>query len=456
MIYIYWFIIFLLGISIIYTIAPGIRLLEKIGFSFPIGIGVATLIMLGLDLAGVKINQPKLLSAIFLVISMGLSVVVYKKYRAFIVFDFSRLKKVRLKSFLPVNLSWVLLIAIGCYFIAVIFKKTFFWPVFIFDSIHGYDFIAKTILHEGTFNSSIFTSNYPIYSVRSFYPPLIPLAFGLSYLFEHESSKIIVAIFYFSSFIVFYSFVRHYSSHLAAALAVLLFTLTPEFAAFSALSSPNPPCTFFSAMGFLSMYLWYRNNKMSYFYIGTISIVLAMWTRSEAIIFFGAGGIMVLAKAIQTKQFKQLVIYSISGIAVFAFWQWYLHAIIAIENSSPILTELVWDSGKLSRMLEIVKKVTWNTQYYGIVFYLFVAVVVLNSYFAIKEKNMLVFLGAIVSAYLAYLIIYYQLDTDYLPGSVSWVESGYKRGLFYFIPIALFFITCSKVGQLTFNKLLKI
>jgi len=451
-----WGIIFLLGFGITNAIAFGIKPLEKLGFSMPVGIGVATVLMMGFELVGLPLNSTPLLLGSLGVLAaafLGFAFVKNKNQLNFM----ADVKAIDWKkTLLPINLGWLVLM--GCIAVVVYanISKTLFWPVFIHDSVNGYDFLARVIMAEGTFNNSIFDPEYPLYSVRSVYPPLAPLSFSISYLLGHDSAKIVTAIFYVSNTLVFYSMLKRYSSHLAAALFSLLFIITPEFVAFSALSSPNPICTFYCAMGMLSLYVWYKEDSASYFNIGMLSLMLALWTRSEALIFFGGGGFLLVLKAWQTKSFKRLAVYSITGVAVFLFWQLYLHYGLLVENPDNIIKHLYWDGAKLDRMMDRVWKVTFNTQFYGVLVYLFLAVVVVNGYYIVKKQQGLVALSMIFLPWLAYIIIFYQLDTTYLPDGAVWIESGYKRGLFYFFPLMLFYCANNPIADKLFNKWLKL
>lgn len=456
MILVGWSVIFLTGLSITNSIAFGIKPLEKLGFSIPVGIGVATLLMMVFELFGLPLNNTPLLLGSLGVLAIGFGILAYIKNKDNLNL-LADLKSVDWKrSLLPINLGWLVLMAAIAVVVYSNITKTLFWPVFIHDSVNGYDFLARVIMKEGSFNNSIFDPAYPLYSPRTVYPPLAPLSFSISYLLGHDSAKIVTAIFYVSNTLVFYSMLKRYSSHLAAALFSLLFIITPEFVAFSALSSPNPICTFYSAMGMLSLYVWYKENNTAYFNIGMLSIMLALWTRSEALIFFAGGGFLVLLNAWQTRSIKRLAFYGITGVSVFMFWQLYLRHGLQVENPDNIIKHLYWDGPKLDRMMDRVWKVTFNTQFYGILVYLFLAMVAVNAYFTIKQRKGLVLLSIIFLPWLAYMVIYYQLDTTYLPDGAVWIESGYKRGLFYFFPLMLFYCANNPIADKVFNKWLRL
>ena len=448
-----WIIIFLLGISIINTLAYRIKTLEKIGFALPIGMGINSLLMFIMDLLHIPINEIYLLLSIDLIIIVGLSIFTYRKNKS--VFSFEPiLKTFHPKNLFSINLAWVFLMSCAIYVIYAIVSKTLFWPVFIYDSISGYDFLAKAIVEEGTLNNSIFSQEYPLFTVRSLYPPLVPLNFGFAYLLGFSSSKIVVAFFYISIFIVFYSLLTKYSTHLAAVFFSLLLAITPEFAFFSSLSSPNPPTTFYSALGILCLYTWIKGNDRSYFNMGVILIVLAIWTRTEAVIFAAGGGLLVFIKSIEEKQFKPFIIFCFACLSVFLLWQWYTKFILHIQSAQTIITHLYWDPGKLLHMLQKVKVVTFRLRYYGIVVYLFLSMILINIVFIIKQKDRIDLLAAIWIAWFLYLFIYYQIDTTYLPNTTSWIEAGYRRGFFYFLPLMLFYCATNKISNTIFKKYL--
>ncbi len=452
-----WIITFMFGILIINTLSPKIKTIEKIGFALPIGIGISTLAMMLLDLIGIPINNIKILLGIELVSIVILSIFAYLNNKSFFSPEKPVSEAINVQKLFPINLAWILIMSYSIYAIYSIAAKTMFWPVFIYDSVNGYDFIAKAIVEEGTLNNLIFDPEYPMYSIRSLYPPLVPIAFGISYLFGFTSSKIVVVFFYLSNFIVFYSFIKRYSTHFAAALFSLFFAITPEFAAFSALSSPNPPCTFYTSMGLLSLYIWYKEDIKSYFNLGTLCMMLALWTRTESLIFFAGGGLLILIKITQNKKFIPVIMYGATCLSVFIFWQWHLESVLMVEKSSLIIKYLYWDPDKLLRMLKQVEFVTFSTQYYGIVIYLFIIMLLINIPFIIKHKEGIVLLSIIVVPWILYMLIYYQLNTDYMTYSAGgWLGSGYKRGLFYFIPLLLFYCVNNRIGYKIFNKYLTI
>lgn len=449
-----WLIVFVLGIVIINVIAGKLTFLEKIGFAMPVGLGVNTFVLIVLDIMGVAINSQSLIVIVNIVLSLMLLGLYYWKNQDVIEKIKAFKPQVDVSSIKNVNLGWLVLIGFAVYVLYAIASKALFWPVYIYDSTNGYDFIAKAIFGEGTFNNSVFDASYPLYSIRSVYPPLVPVAFSMAYIFGGVSSKIIVVFFYLSIFVVLYSFIKKYTTHYAAALFSFLLAITPEFAAFSALSSPNPPCTFYNSMGLLSLYIWYREKEKSYFAIGVLCLLLGLWTRTESVIFVATGGGIILLNTIKSKQYKDVLIYGGLSLFVIFFWQIYVKNVLEIESVNPIVKEFTLDGEKWSRMFAQIYDVTFSLQYYGIVVYLFVITIFVNVYYIVKEKDTLLLLGVVLLPWLMYLGIYYIIDTDYTSG--SWITAGYKRGFFYFLPLMLFYIASNKVVNTLFKKILNV
>ena len=451
-----WILVFILGFTIINLIAGQLTILEKIGFTMPIGLGVNTFLLIVLDVVGVAINSEPLIVTINVLLLLILLVVYYLKNKDVIENTKNYKLKFDLEKLKNINFGWLVLLGFALYVMYGISSKALFWPVYIYDSANGYDFIAKAIAAEGTFNNSVFDATFPLHSIRSVYPPLVPVAFGMAYIFGGASSKIVVVFFYLSIFIVLYAYIKKYTTHYAAALFSFLLAITPEFAAFSALSSPNPPCTFYNSMGLLSIYIWYREKENSYFAIGLACLLLGLWTRTESVMFVGTAGLIVLLHTIKTKKYTSLVLFGGLSLFIVAFWQVYVKNMLPVDSVNPIMDNISFDLDRLSRMMAQVYDVTFSSQYYGVVVYLFLIAIVLNFYFLVKEKDTLMLLGIVILPWIFYMMIYYIIDTDYMPGSVAWITAGYKRGFFYFLPLILFYVASTKVIKILFQKILNV
>lgn len=291
--------------------------------------------------------------------------------------------------------------------------------------------------------------------MRSTYPPLPPYVFSFAYIAGFQSSKIMMAGYLLSFYVLFYAVLREYVSHLGSVFFSFLLIITPELSAFFTLSSTNAICTVYVSLGFIFVYLWYDIKKQGFFALGTLFLMMSLWTRSESIVFVGAAGIIILLRSVKEKRIKELLAYATLMGTVFFLWQWYLTDVLNISQEKWIITRLYWDSDKLSHLLTKVSDVTFNTQFYGLVVYIFLIVVLLNLANIYKSKDRVVLLGIILLAYLSYLFVYYQIDTDYSLDKTGWISAGYRRGFFYFIPLLLFYSAINKYSMLLFNRFLK-
>ena len=449
-----WAIILFLGISVINIVARRIKTLEKLGLAMPLGMGVNSALMFTLDLFHISVTQINLLLGIEGLIIAVLTFYSHSKNNIVLHLRLPPLK-INFKNIININLAWLLMVGYSAYIIYVIVYRALDWPALTFDSIFGFDFIAKVLSKEGTLNNFIFNGENTLYSVRSLYPPLVPYNFGFAYLLGYNTSQIVVVFFFISIYISFYSILSNYTTSLAAAFFSFLLIITPEFASFSSLSSTNPPCTYYSAIGMLCLFTYHKNQDVGYFFLGTILIALAIWTRAEAIIFAGACMLFLLKRQFNKTQMRLVLIFLSSCAVAFLAWQFYLKFVLHVAHAEPIIKVIYWDSEKFLRMIDQVISVTFNTKYYGLVIYMFIVLVLINANNIIKKKDNLSLLGAIIFSWVLYLLVYYQLNTDYKDVSTGgWINSGYRRGMFYFLPLLLFYCANNKISDSLFKKYL--
>ncbi|MBT1711476.1 hypothetical protein KK062_24750 [Fulvivirgaceae bacterium PWU5] len=436
---------FLFGVAIINLLAYQLPVGEKVGYAWPVGLGTNALLMFVLDLCGVSLRHVALVLAIELVLTIVLGVYILRRYRPGV-----QLKSLLEKPF-PVNLAWIFLVGIAVFLVYVVTARALFWPVYIYDSIYGFDFVAKAVAQEGTLHNAIFDPQHPLYSLRSLYPPLVALNFAFAYLLGFETSHVIVVIFYASLTVSLYAFLARVTTHLGAAFYTVLFVTVPELFNFASLSSSNPICAYYCAVGLLALWRAVDTSSRADLRIGGVLIMLALWTRPEAIVFAAVAGMVVLWWSIRQKRVWPVLIFGAACLAFWGSWQAYLHNVLQVTGDQPMDFILTWDAGKLSRMWSQVLEVTFHGSYYGVVMYLFVAIVFLNIPYLGKQRQTLPLLGIIVVAWLLYLLVFYQLDTDFMPDSTDWIGDAYRRGLFNFIPLMLLYCATSMWSRTMFE-----
>lgn len=449
-------IVFLLGLIVVHTLAGNVSSLLKVGVALPVGFGINAFVMFGLDIIHVPLYYVSIVPGMDAIIILMLAVYLFYRTSPLVYLLEWRLRLGQvidglLSRFHP---AWVLLFGAVVWLVCAVVAQAFFWPVFIYDSITGFDFVAKTVLSEGTLNNSIFDPQYPLYTLRSVYPPLVALNFAFMYGIGFSSSHGVVALFYASMAVSFYGVLRLYTTHFSAALFTLLLIITPEYASFSILSSSNPVCAYYVSIGLLCLYVAYERDAAAYSTIGMLLILFALWTRPEAVVFAAFAGVFALWTGIRKRAFVKPVVFGVVCLAVFASWQMYVRLVLPVQLPETTVPVAVFDTDKLLRMLEKVVDVTFNTRYYGVVVFLFFAVMVMNIRNMIVYKDRLALLLLLCGGWAIYILIFYAIDTDFKPGSTNWIEDAYRRGLFCFFPLMVFYVAVSRLSTKLFNQYL--
>ena len=332
-----------------------------------------------------------------------------------------------------------------CYIVYGISAKALFWPPAAYDTLTGYDYMAKVAATEGKFDNSIFDQINPTHSIRHSYPPFAAGSYAVAYMLGFQSSKISMLLIFVSLIIYFWSFLRKYTSETAAIFFTLLMFSVPEFLGMSALSLTNVPQTLFASAGLLAIYEYHREQRINHFILGIVLLSLNSWTRGDGIVFILGGGLMLLYHFILNKglKWKYLVVYFIFSVLPFFIWQFFLKMKIpnAYGNSDVFVKYPFWDGEKIGELIGLVWDIVTNTQYYGLVFLLFAILFLLNIKF-LKNDNLILLIG-VFSTFLIYLFMYYQMDngSDKFGYSLaSMINASFKRGLFPFIPVIVFYM----------------
>jgi hypothetical protein len=350
--------------------------------------------------------------------------------------------------FKEANFAWVILFLIVLIALCVSVLKSFFWPTAAYDSIAGYDLMGKVIASEGKLSVSLFKTGSA--GGRAIYPPLVEGSFAYAYLYGMDSTKIITTFTYLSLLLAFYGLLRKYTTSLNAILFTLLLIATPEMYSHSALSLTNIPSAAYAAIGLLYLSIWFEKKQRYTFYTASILLALNVWARNDGIVFNIAGFLLMAYYAIKNKSWKEIAIYSAISLAPFIGWTIYLKYIIGIVQDR-FVTHLFWDSDRLLRELKWIKFITFYLMLYGLAFYIFIFAIILN--FRNLHRDKLALLILIFISFIIYAGIFYQLDEVKQDPLDTMMQYSFKRGLFYFIPMVLFYSATCKPVQLFFAKI---
>ena len=152
------------------------------------------------------------------------------------------------------------------------------------------------------------------------------------------------------------------------------------------------------------------------------------------------------------RNIRLCLLFGLPSCIVYVVWELYLkHVLLVADMQQPFKIGLITLEGKFDYMMQLVTEVTASTQLYGIVFLLGLVVLVLNVLNALYRRSLALFnpvpLVLMLAAWCLYLLVYYQIDVPTLAEFDGYISNGYKRGLFNFLPLVLFYVATSDVMQ---------
>ena len=439
--------LFFVGLSILNAISDQFQLLEKIGLSLIIGLAYFSIVMLPLDLLGVKINQLSLLSTGFMAI-IACNIKNYKLIFSGLHFDTEEIKRYAL------NFTWLLCFGFILYLFSAITQKAFYWPTLEYDSVTGYDLMAKAIAYDGKFNNSLFEyiRNSREYN-RILYPPFVASTFAYGYIFGLKTAKLMTLIHFGAFILVFYAFVSKSMNRTGAIIFTLAMMVTPEFFSHAAMALTNLPNAVNTGIGLISLYLWLSQREKRYFYISMIMMAINNWTRSDSVVYSVVCAAFLGYDAIKNKTWKEFVIHPLVGLLPFVAWSNYITKVLHAESSSAYIQKhLFWDGEKITTMTASIKTYMLNgTDLFGITFLFLFIMVFVNLKKWYQKANMFLLMG--VGTWLFYTFIYYQMDNVVFDSLDFVMKVSYKRGLFCFVPLAWYYIATNQVMVWIFDKI---
>lgn len=420
--------------------------LERVGLAFPVGLGLMTIVMALMDLAGIPITAGSLVAA-GVVMAAGLAAALFprreKVARAF-------MRPVDVNTF---NLLWLLLLAFTAWIEYANFQKCMFFPTYDRDSLAAFDTLGFVAAREHTFGGmSIFAGDYMpgIHAPGSpiAYFPLVQLAYMYVYSLGAETSKIIPAMLYLSFLVAFYAALARATSRTAAMAATLFVVLTPEMTSFSSLSGTNVINAAYASLGIIYVLRWFGGGRHC-LGIGATLLALNVWSRAEGVVFILVAGMLVLYKCARARAWRPLIPVALAFVPV-VVWQIYMHA-FGMTVESFVITHPYIDGGKISKVAGGAWALLTNTKYYGWTFPALGLAVVADAVFAVRHRRAesadIAKLFAFAAGVALYFLVLYQVD--YRWDSIDNVLNySAKRFMFCFVPMAWYFVaTCAPVAK---------
>jgi len=453
---------YLLGCSVLLKIDKKFSAPELIGFSFLAGIGIETVFLFVLDIVQIHYSQ-------VLLMGINVALIFLLTYKYTITQQDLKDKWETFKSdSKSVNYVALFLFCIIAYLFYAIMVKNLFWPPAETDSITSFDKLGRIMAIEGRLKISLF--QYNLQGAAGVYPPLFHGSFAYAYIFGAETPKIIITLFFLSLLLVFYQFVKNYVGSTAAMLFTLILMATPEMYAHAALGLGNMPTTAYICAAVLSTYIWLDKGEQKYFWTGAMMMGFAVWIRSDIIAFVAPAILVVLLHIWRTKDFKHFITYCSFAILPFVAWLLYVKLKIQMPQASRFDFAIGYSAERLSTMLHYVKAylfaVSYNEvhggQLYGIVFISFFIALIINAGLSFKKGaktafgNQSLLLLFILMSFVLYFTEFYLINEKVQAATIaSLMASSFKRGMFYFIPLVVFYTATCYSSKVIFDKLEK-
>lgn len=437
---------YLLGLSVLWLISRKFSFAEIIGYSFLIGIGLESVILFLLDIAGIRFSSTVLIGINVVLIAVLLGVN-YKNLLQ-IKNDFPPIETAPGK----INYVALFLFAIMAYLFYAITVKNLFWIPTEHDSISSFDKLGRLMALEGKLRISLF--DYHLEGAGGIYPPLYHSSFAYVYLFGADSPKIVTTLFFVSLLTTFFSLIKNYTGSTAAALFTFILMVTPELFSHAALSLGNLPTTAYTGAAALLLFTWLEKRDEKAFWLSAIMMGLVIWIRSDTIVFTAAGLLLVGIDFLRTKNWKKTVSYGAFAVLPFVIWNLYMKLKLHAVQGNKFDLGMGYDSERFNLVCGYVTAYLFGGQQgnvdggqlYGLVFILFFVALFISLVMiykngwkvALKDKwQVLAFFGV---SFTLYFLVFYLIDVKVQRAPInSLMESSFKRGLFFFIPVVLFY-----------------
>ena len=450
---------YLLGLSVLLLISRKYSWAELVGFSFLMGMGIETFFMFFLDIIGIRYS-PTVLIGINIFAIVALCGANYKNLS--LLKDEFKIPAFRIQQ---INFVAVFIFCLMAYLLYAVTVKNLFWPPTEHDTIGSFDKLGRVMAAEGRLNISLY--KYDLEGAGGLYPPLFHASFAYVYIFGAEIPKIVTTLFFVSLLTSFYGLVKNYVGSTAASLFTFVLMVSPEMFSHAALSLGNMPTTAYVCAGALATFTWLDKRDTKYFCLGAIMMAFVIWIRTDTVVFTAAALLIVGIDFLKTKDFKKTLIYGAIAVAPFILWSLYLKMIIGTSTGNKFDLGIGYNTQRMDLMLGYVKAFLFGGQkgaidggqLYGLVFWIFFLMLIINIGLIYKKgvkeillDKLYVLIFFLVS-FALYFILFYLIDEKIQRAPISsLMESSFKRGMFCFIPIALFYASTNKAALWFWEK----
>ncbi|MFC1511041.1 glycosyltransferase family 39 protein, partial [Candidatus Margulisiibacteriota bacterium] len=416
-----------------------VSILERLGLSFGLGIGLITIIMFAVNLFNLKLSYSLVNIIIALIAVPALIWSISKRFPFLGLPKIERLRKIEYALLGLISLK-----------IAYVFFEAIIKPVFNFDALWRHSLIAKAIFTDGTFQTpltlTLLKTNPPFTSLAQAW-----IFFGLG-SWNQMLGKIVFPLLFLSLILVFYAGLRRYYSKYHSLIFTFLLSALP-FMVFHATSAyADFPQAYFYSIGTLYLFLFIKDEfkNISDLIIASLFLGLNIFVKRHGIYLAGMDGLILLIalsfnKKINLRTKANYVLALVGLILIIAAPWFYFHQPLVKEIAGNLAVpfsqaEITAETGlpPVSERLGPALKTFRDKMFFFGNWHLAWGVIVLSLIFFGRKifKTPLVYLLAIIALNLCYTFAGLTLLDTY-----RFLRDGtlLNRMMLYYMPLVILF-----------------
>jgi len=294
-------------------------MIERSGLAFPLGLGIIALIMLTLNLLGIKLGFINIIMVISVIAIASLIWSLIKRY-PIILFSRSAWSVKQLSLLEALLLGITGLIVLYVYFAALI------KPVLEFDALWRHSLIARTIFLDKTFLTP-FTQE-----IMQGLPPFSSFAQGWVFFcmngWNEMLGKIIFPTLYLALLLISYAVLKKYFSRLRALTFTFLVASLPLMVFHASTAYADLPQTVYYSVGsiYLLTFILSEFRAKSDLIISALFLGLGIIVKQHGIYLAGLNGLILIAALWSNRQLtnkeKSTYVMAFSGIIILLGLPW--------------------------------------------------------------------------------------------------------------------------------------
>ncbi len=318
-------------------------------------------------------------------------------------------------------------------YFAMVFLNAHFFPVMAMDA-HSYDGRARFLVEDGRLDLALYhwPGNPISASTNITYPPLLSLGLAVAYALGATMSKTVIAGFAAAWPLLLYGVLRQSLPRFWTLVWVLVLALTPEVFSHASFALLNMPAMALLALEAVALERFLREGGRGWAGLAALAGAAAAGVRPDALVIHGvlvvtAGGFCVIRRDLPA--LIRLAAVALAPLLTWGTWTWMLGRILETGSGSPLSGDQAVGPNPVLRAAGSFLT-HWGT--FGLTFFLWMASLPFLARGAQGRYYRVATLGSLV----AVVILYSLLDVGYGGGAQEFLNSSFKRALFYLVPLA--------------------